>query len=73
MCGGLDGDEDMVICDRCELPYHAECGHDGGRNPVHDGPWYCPHCRGHICQHGYSDVIEDLGLIDFLWREVTPD
>ena len=73
VCGGLEDDSSMVLCDRCEQPHHPECGADGGRNPVHEGPWYCTQCRGHIHTHGYVDVIQDLGLIDFLWLQKLPD
>ena len=73
VCGGLEDDSSMVLCDRCEQPHHPECGADGGRNPVHEGPWYCTPCRGHIHTHGYVDVIQDLGLIDFLWLQRLPD
>ena len=66
-CGEAHDEHAMVLCDRCETPYHKVCGEDGGRNPVHAGPWYCAACRGRIMEHGYSDVIEDLGLIAWLW------
>ena len=62
----------MVVCDRCEGCWHPGCGDDGGRNTPHDGPWYCPTCRGHIAHHGFQDVTQDLGLIEYLWRGVMP-
>ena len=63
----------MVICDRCEAVFHPTCGADGGRNPVHDGPWYCAVCRGHIHLNGFRDSVEDIGLIDYLWLGRLPD
>jgi hypothetical protein len=62
----------MLVCDRCEQCWHRACGEDEGRNPAHEGPWYCPPCRGHIILHGFTDVTQDLGLIDWLWRGLLP-
>ena len=62
----------MVVCDRCEGCWHPGCGDNGGRNTPHDGPWYCPTCRGNIAHHGFQDVTQDLGLIEYLWRGVLP-
>lgn len=73
MCGGLEDEDGMVLCDRCESPFHAECGGDGGRNPVHRGPWYCTPCRGSIVLGGKPDVVQDLGLIDYLWLGKRPE
>lgn len=73
VCGGLQDEDNMVLCDRCEAPFHPECGSDGGRNPIHSGPWYCTQCRGHICIHGFSDAVQDLGLIDYLWLGKVAD
>jgi hypothetical protein len=71
-CGRLDREDEMVVCDRCEGCWHPECGQDGGSNPIHDGPWYCSACRGYIVLHGFSDVSQDLGLIEYLWRGNLP-
>ena len=67
-CNGLEGEASMVVCDRCKGCWHPSCGEGNGRNPIHAGPWYCGACRGHIVLHGFLDVTEDLGLIDYLWR-----
>ena len=72
-CNKLDREAEMVVCDRCEGCWHPECGADGGRNPIHDGPWYCATCRGYIATHGYQDITQDLGLIEYLWRGNLPD
>ena len=63
----------MVVCDRCESCWHPHCGEDQGHNPIHDGPWYCAACRGHIVLKGFTDVTQDLGLIDYLFRGVLPE
>ena len=55
-CQGLQEEAHMIVCDRCESCWHTSCGEDGGRNPVHDGLWYCGPCRGHIVLHGFQDV-----------------
>ena len=72
-CNSIEDEASMVVCDCCEGCWHPRCGDDEGRNPVHDGPWYCTTCRGYIATHGYADVIQDLGLIDYLWRGILPD
>jgi PHD-finger len=73
VCHGVQDEDAMVICDRCEAVFHPSCGADGGRNPVHDGPWYCAVCRGHIHLNGFRDSVEDIGLIDYLWLGRVPD
>jgi len=70
-CGGHEQDELMVVCDRCESPYHREC--QDGVAPVTEGPWYCGQCRNWLLLNGWSDVVEDLPLIDFLFRGRVPD
>ena len=52
-CGGLESEADMVVCDRCETPHHAECEREDC--PVGRGPWYCGLCRGAIRSGGVPD------------------
>lgn len=39
-CQGLEHEDLMAVCDRCEVPYHTACVEDTA--PVGVGPWYCP-------------------------------
>ena len=71
-CNTLRGEDDMVVCDRCEDCYHAECGDYKGLSPVHRGPWYCFRCRGELYLLGFSDPIENVPLIDYLWLKNLP-
>ena len=34
---------------------------------LHEGPWFCGRCKGHIAHWGYQDMLEDFGLIDHLF------
>jgi hypothetical protein len=69
-CGQLDREAEMAVCDRCEVPFHRECQ---PRNLPGDGPWYCGQCRGRIRLDGTSDPVEDLALLDYLFRGRLPD
>ena len=70
-CHKLDGEPDMVVCDRCSTPYHQACV--ALSSPVVKGPWYCNICRGAIRLAGYADPVEDLALLDYLFRGLLPD
>lgn len=70
-CGGLEVEELMVVCDRCDSPFHAAC--EQHVSPVVRGPWYCGACRGWLLTNGHSDPIEDLALLDYLFRGRVPD
>jgi len=72
-CGGLQDEDHMILCDQCKQSFHPVCGADGGRNPVHAGLWYCVACRGAIHLHGFADITQDLGLMDYLWLGTLPD
>lgn len=39
---------------------------------LHDGPWFCVHCKGHVAMHGAEDITEDFALMDYLFAGVTP-
>ncbi|HLP30904.1 MAG TPA: PHD finger domain-containing protein [Geothrix sp.] len=69
-CTGLDHEEDMLVCDRCGTPHHQECQ---PHSPAGDGPWYCGQCRGTIRLQGSTDPVEDLELLDYLFRGILPD
>ena len=48
ICDGGDDEGLVLLCDKCNVPHHAECvGHKG---PVL-GDWFCPSCR---TAHGKS-------------------
>ena len=62
----------MILCDRCNEPWHLECQAKLPGSKLHDGPWFCVHCRAHIATHGAADVTEDFALMDYLFAGVTP-
>mgnify|MGYP006360654461 FL=1 len=37
------------------------------------GPWYCHLCRGWLLLNGSTDPVEDLVLLDYLFRGRIPD
>ena len=39
---------------------------------LHDGPWFCHSCKGHLSLHGAPDVTQDWPLIDHLWTGWLP-
>lgn len=61
----------MAVCDRCETPYHPGCVVE--TCPVGRGPWYCQICRGYLLLHSSTDPIEDVALLDYLFRGLAPD
>ena len=62
----------MLICDRCEHCFHPDCLSEEERARVHDGPWFCSPCRGHVILYGCEDVTMDFGLIDYLFDGTLP-
>jgi hypothetical protein len=70
-CSTLEQEELMVVCDRCEVPHHRECVEVDA--PVGRGPWYCPLCRGWLLTRGHSDPVQDVSLLDYLFRGRIPD
>lgn len=54
LCEGLEGEAEMVVCDKCESPYHPHCLEP--KCAVGRGPWYCLTCRGHLRLNGFADV-----------------
>jgi predicted sulfurtransferase len=70
-CRSTYDEENMIICDKCEATYHRMCALSKGM-VVHDGPFFCHHCRGTIAMEGASDVMEDYMLMDYLFTGVLP-
>ena len=70
ICNGVEDEAEMVVCDRCNKPHHPNCitGEPPGR-----GPWYCSLCRGTIVLQGSTDPVEDLVLLDYLFRQQLPE
>ena len=62
----------MILCDRCNCCYHKACAADSGGSQVHDGPWFCASCKGHLTLHGAPDITQDWPLIDHLWTGWLP-
>ena len=62
----------MVVCDRCESCYHRRCAVESRGAKLHDGPWFCGPCKGHIARWGFTDVMEDFGLINYLFAGYMP-
>ncbi|PLB37018.1 putative PHD and RING finger domain protein [Aspergillus candidus] len=42
VCGDADNEELLLLCDRCDAPYHTYCV---GLDEVPSGPWYCARCE----------------------------
>ena len=40
---------------------------------IHDGPWFCDQCKGHLALHGPPDPTQDFALIDHLWAGYEPE
>lgn len=55
-CGQDDRQPDMILCDRCDTCYHGDCAREAGGTRIHDGPWFCLQCKGHLTLHGAPDV-----------------
>jgi Integrase zinc binding domain len=62
----------MILCDRCNECYHKDCARSSGGSKVHDGPWFCVLCRGHLTLHGADDITQDWPLMDHLWTGWLP-
>ena len=46
LCSGLDDEGLILLCDECNLPYHAHCvDFEGGL----EGDWLCPECADGLC------------------------
>jgi len=70
-CGGLHDEHEMVVCDRCSTPYHPACA--SGTSPIGRGPWYCALCKGALAIAGRPDPVQDVQLLDYLFRGKVPD
>ena len=55
-CKEDDRQEDMILCGRCEACYHRDCASKSGGTRIHDGPWFCPTCKGALTLEGYQDI-----------------
>ena len=51
-CGGADDEGLVLLCDTCNLPYHAQCV--GFEGPVLGG-WLCPRCENDREEEGSED------------------
>ena len=40
-CGGSDRDDELLLCDQCNTPWHCGCV---GLAAVPSGDWWCPRC-----------------------------
>jgi len=52
LCGGADDEGLVLLCDTCNLPYHAQCV--GFEGPVL-GDWLCPRCENDREEEGSED------------------
>ena len=43
ICNRSDGEDRMLLCDRCDSGYHMECL-DPPLNNIPSGDWFCPEC-----------------------------
>lgn len=59
----------MYVCDKCEECVHLQCIRVQGDSTPGKGPWFCQECRGYIVMYGFSDITEDIGLLDYLFRQ----
>lgn len=66
----MEHEDLMVVCDSCEAVHHKEC--QEAVAPVGRGPWYCGSCRLRLLQQGSEDVVEDIPLLDYLFRQRVP-
>ena len=72
LCHGLEAEDEMLVCDRCNQPWHKTCAETKPGSMLHNGPWYCVYCKGHIAMHGVTDVTEDMPLLDHLFAGTIP-
>jgi hypothetical protein len=40
---------------------------------IHDGPWFCNRCRGKLAIEGFTDIMEDYPVMDYLFAGKLPD
>jgi hypothetical protein len=71
-CNDAQHQQDMILCDRCNDCYHKDCARSSGGSQVHDGPWFCMLCRGHLTIYGAADITQDWPFIDHLWTGWLP-
>lgn len=72
-CTKKHDQKNMILCDRCNECYHRACARRTAGSRVHDGPWFCADCKGHLTLHGVPDVTQDWPLIDHLWTGWLPE
>ena len=63
----------MILCDRCGKCYHSDCAASAGGTQLHGGPFFCSYCKGQILHEGFTDVMEDWPLHQYLWAGTLPD
>lgn len=71
-CQSSHEEEEMLVCDKCEATWHDACAKEVG-TVIHDGPWFCNLCRGKLAMEGFSDVMEDYPLLDYLFLGQLPE
>lgn len=42
-CGGIDQEEFMLLCDKCDAGFHTFCL-ESPLEAIPDGDWFCPFC-----------------------------
>ena len=63
----------MILCDRCESCFHKDCAPHSEGSRIHDGPWFCGPCKGHLTLNGFDDITHDWPLMDHLWTGWLPE
>nr|XP_026501798.1 PHD and RING finger domain-containing protein 1 isoform X1 [Vanessa tameamea]XP_026501799.1 PHD and RING finger domain-containing protein 1 isoform X1 [Vanessa tameamea]XP_026501800.1 PHD and RING finger domain-containing protein 1 isoform X1 [Vanessa tameamea] len=59
ICGSIEDEETMLLCDGCDLGYHMQCLSP----PLSEVPadqWLCPNC--YVSLNGESNLLEDINL-----------
>ena len=67
ICKSAHDEATMNVCDKCNGCFHPDCIISKGWTQPSRGPWYCFTCRGVIIMYGYTDVTQDLGLLQYLF------
>ncbi|XP_025424054.1 E3 ubiquitin-protein ligase UHRF1-like [Sipha flava] len=55
ICGGKDRENEQLLCDECDNPFHISCLNPPLKEVPKDDDWYCPSCKvdeGEIVEAG---------------------
>jgi PHD-finger len=63
----------MVMCDKCNKPFHETCLQAHNHPAPRPGPWLCKDCRAGVILTGVTDPTYDFGLCDYLFTGVLPE